>query len=361
MAVNTDFNDQRWAEHKQNWCDFWDHKLDRPMVILENYEPTDKFTKLAEKYPGCGCPAHFSLDEPAENVVDFFQAQVESVKHYGDSWPKWFVNFGPGSIAGFLGSEVKVRPDTIWFEAPEGFDFEKFDPTFDENNKWYKRTLELTDLALEKWQDKITVSISDIGENFDILLAFRSTQELLMDLYDCPDRLEGLIQKLTELWFIYYQRLVTKILDVQGGTSAWAPMWSPGKSYILQSDFSYMIGPEMFDKFVLPDLKKCCDYLDHVYYHLDGCGQLPHLDSLLAIENLHGVQWMPGEGGGEIEEFTDVLKKIIDAGKLTQVYASPESALKIKEKIGAKGFVFHIIHKGMKEAEANDLVNKLYE
>jgi 5-methyltetrahydrofolate--homocysteine methyltransferase len=122
-----------------------------------------------------------------------------------------------------------------------------------------------------------------------------------------------------------------------------------------------MIGPDMFEKFVLPDLKKCCDHLDHVYYHLDGAGQLPHLDMLLKIQNLHGVQWMPGEGGGKIEDYMDVLKKIIDAGKLTQVYASPESALKIKEQMGAKGFVFHIVHKGMNPDQANELVNKLYK
>ena len=37
-----------------------------------------------------------------------------------------------------------------------------------------------------------------------------------MDLYDCPDRLEALIKKLTDLWFVYYEKLVTKIFDVQG-------------------------------------------------------------------------------------------------------------------------------------------------
>ena len=121
-----------------------------------------------------------------------------------------------------------------------------------------------------------------------------------------------------------------------------------------------MISPQMFEKFVLPDLIKCCDYLDHSFYHLDGTGQIPHLDILLEIENLDGIQWMPGEGSGNAEDYMDLLKKIIDAGKLSQVYATPEGALKIKEQIGGKGFVFHIIHSGIDEASAEELVKKLY-
>lgn len=361
MAVRTNYDNERWQLHRHNWCDFWAHKLKRPMVVLETFRPNLKYTDLTQKYPGVGCPAQFSLDEPAEKVIDFFQAQIESFTYYGDSWPKWFVNFGPGVIAGFLGANVNVRPDTIWFEPPEHFDFEDFDPVFDASNQWYNRIIDLTECALEKWQDQITVSISDIGENFDILSSFRTTETLLMDLFDCPDRIRNYLNRLTDLWVEFFEIFSSKILSVQKGTSPWAPLWSPGKMYILQSDFSYMISPDMFEKFVLPDLIHCCDHLDHSFYHLDGKGQLPHLDMLLKMEKLNGIQWMPGEGGGNIEDYMDVLKKIMDAGKLSQVYATPEGAIKIKETLGGKGFVFHIVHQGLQEQEANELIKKLYK
>ncbi|MHC4999731.1 MAG: hypothetical protein ACYSO7_09900 [Planctomycetota bacterium] len=361
MAIRTQYDNERWQSHRQNWCDFWDHKLNRPMVILETFQPNDSYTELTKKYPGVGCPAQFSLDEPSENVIDFFQAQIESFTYYGDSWPKWFMNFGPGIIAAFLGANINIRPDTIWFEPPEGFKFADFNPKFDSSNPWYQRIMDLTDCALDKWQDQITVSLSDIGENLDILSSFRTTEMLLMDLYDCPDRISEYLEKLTALWTEFFEKFSSKIMPVQKGTSPWAPLWSPGKMYILQSDFSYMISPDMFEQFVLPDLEKCCDHLDHSFYHLDGKGQLPHLEMLLNMKNLHGVQWMPGEGGGRIEDYMDVLKKIMDAGKLSQIYATPEGALKIKDQLGGKGFVFHIVHNGMDEKAASELVNKLYE
>ena len=358
---NTGFTEEKWQMLKADWSAWWNHELDRPMVILENFVPDEKVNRLRQRYTGFGCPAHFPLDAPAEEVIDFFQAHIECTGYYGDAWPKWFMNFGPGIIAGFLGAKVKVKSDTVWFEPPDGFVFEDFEPHFDEQNIWFKRIMQLTETALQKWQDRITVSISDIGENFDILSSFRTTEKLLMDLYDCPQRIETYLQKLTKLWLNVHEKFSSKILPAQGGTSPWAPLWSPGKMYIMQSDFSYMIGPDMFEKFVLPDLVSCCDYLDHSFYHLDGTGQIPHLDILLNIENLHGVQWMPGEGSGNTEDYIDLLKKIIDAGKLSQVYVTPKGAIKIKEQIGKKGFVFHIIHKGMKEKEANELVNKLYK
>jgi 5-methyltetrahydrofolate--homocysteine methyltransferase len=181
-----------------------------------------------------------------------------------------------------------------------------------------------------------------------------------MDLHDNPELIDSYLKKLTKIWIKIHEEFSMKILSHQQGTSSWAPMWAPGKMYILQSDFSYMISPEMFERFVLPDLRQCCDYLDYSFYHLDGRGQIPHLDLILDIENLDGVQWIPGEGSGEPQDYIDLLKKIIDAEKLCQVYVTPEGAIKIKQQIGSKGFVFHIVHDDIDNDSANELIKKLY-
>jgi hypothetical protein len=54
---------------------------------------------------------------------------------------------------------------------------------------------------------------------------------------------------------------------------------------MLQSDMAVMIDTSMFEQFVLPDIKKCCDHLDHAFYHLDGKEQIQHLE-FLAIKTL---------------------------------------------------------------------------
>jgi len=361
VSIEVGFNEESWQKLEESWSAWWNHELDRPMVVINNFTPNEKFKKLQEKYPGAGCAAHFPLDEPAENIIDFFQAMLESTQLYGDSWPRWWPNFGPGIISGFLGAKVIVKSDTVWFEPPDGFEFEKLKIEFDEQNKWYRRIMELTEAAIEKWQDKVNISFTDLGGNYDVLLHFRSTEKLLMDLYDKPDMLKDYMRKVTKLWLECYKKFYEKISINNRGTSAWAPLWSPGKHYILQCDFSYMISPQMFEEFVLDDLKACCDYLDHGFYHLDGKGQIPHLDLLLGIENLCGIQWIPGgeSGWGQAENRLDLLKRIIDGGKLCQVYATPESAMKIKNELGGKGFAFEIVGESMDEKSAKELIEEL--
>jgi 5-methyltetrahydrofolate--homocysteine methyltransferase len=128
---------------------------------------------------------------------------------------------------------------------------------------------------------------------------------------------------------------------------------------MLQSDFSYMISPDMFKEFVLPDLKACCDHLDYAFYHLDGVGELPHLGHLLSIPNLHGIQWVSGAGKPEAADWPEVLDRIRSAGKLVQLYATPEGARKIIRRHGGKGFLICVDATGLGDASAQQLVREL--
>ena len=164
-----------------------------------------------------------------------------------------------------------------------------------------------------------------------------------MDLYDAPEVIDGLVDQITQLWLRYYEELFEIITTADNGTTSWAPMWAPGKYYMLQSDFAYMISPPMFERFVLPDLETICNHLDHGFYHLDGKGQIPHLDMMLAIENLRGIQWIPGDGAPPPDQWLPLLKRIRDGGKLCQVYVTAEGARTIAKGLGGKGFTFMII------------------
>jgi hypothetical protein len=81
-----------------------------------------------------------------------------------------------------------------------------------------------------------------------------------------------------------------------------------------------MIGPAMFDEFVKPEIVATCEKLPRTVYHLDGVGQLAHLDSLLDIEPLDGVQWVPGDGKPGSAHWPEVFRKIHAAGKRIQIY-----------------------------------------
>lgn len=122
---------------------------------------------------------------------------------------------------------------------------------------------------------------------------------------------------------------------------------------MFQSDFSYMISPAMFARFVVPELRESCRRVDHGFYHLDGIGQLPHLDGLLQIEPLRGVQWVPGAGRKEPCQWPEVFNKILAAGKRIQTWACPQEALDVIEYTrGARGIIFQVRELAEEEAES---------
>ena len=336
MGINLKFNEEDWERIERDWTQWWTGELDRPMVIMENpfvFSIPQHMTR------------EFMLEKPVDEVLDEYQALLEARQFFGDAWPRWWANFGPGIMAGFIGAEVHATPDTatVWFEAAERGPIEDLSLKYDAENVWWRRIVDLTSGAAERWGNKVCLAHTDLGGNLDILASFRTTEQLLFDLYDSPEDVVRLVDEITSLWVRYYDELYEIINKTGRGTTPWAPIWSPGRCYMLQSDFCYMISPEMFERFVLPDLETCCNGLDHAFYHLDGPGQIRHLDMMLSIKNLKGIQWIQGDGQPPPHEWLSLLKRIRDGGKLCQLYVTEDWARTIAKEIGGRGFVFYIL------------------
>jgi hypothetical protein len=337
MSIDLHFEPKDWERIQHDWTAWWHHELDRPMVVINAYEWEGK--AFIQQHNGWNEAKNLS---PIDPVLDYYQQVLENQRFYGDSWPRWLPNFGPGIVAGFLGASVGSDDRTVWFEPSEKSNLADLHLQYNENNFWWRWVQELIQAAIQRWGDQVTVAHPDLGGNLDILASFRTTENLLMDLYDTPAEIDRLVSEVTGLWLQYYDELYRFIQPVGNGTTAWTPVWCSERYYMLQSDFAYMISPQMFERFALPDLADCCQHLDYAFYHLDGKGQIPHLDMLLSLERLRGIQWIPGDGQPPAEEWLPMLKRIRDGGKLCQVYASPKAVRTIVRELGGKGFAFWI-------------------
>jgi hypothetical protein len=354
MSPNLKFTPQDWDRIKKDWTAWWNHELDRPMVVVDVYEWQGK--GFVPQFDGWDVEKNIF---PVNSVIDYYQNILENVTFYGDSWPRWWPNFGAGIVAGFHGAIVGADENTVWFDHPENNALADIQLNYEANNYWWRWVKSTTQAAVERWGADITVATTDLGGNADILASLRGTQNLLTDLYDAPEVIDQLVAKTTQLWLRYYDELFEIIKTADNGTTSWAPMWCPGRYYMLQSDFAYMISPPMFERFVLPDLETICNHLDYGFYHLDGKGQIPHLDMMLAIENLRGIQWISGDGAPPPEQWLPLLKRIRDGGKLCQVYVTAEGALTIAKELGGKGFTFMITDVPPAQ-EIDGLLNELY-
>jgi 5-methyltetrahydrofolate--homocysteine methyltransferase len=174
--------------------------------------------------------------------------------------------------------------------------------------------------AIERWQGNVQLDMTDLGGNLDIVSTFRPAEKLLLDLYDHPDEVKRLLWEAHHAWHVAFNDLSELLKPTNPGHTAWASIFSDEPYYMLQCDFCYMIGPDMFDEFVKPELDATCKLVSRPFYHLDGPGQIPHLDSLLQIPELKGIQWVPGSGSKSESEWPEIHRKIRDADKLAQIF-----------------------------------------
>jgi 5-methyltetrahydrofolate--homocysteine methyltransferase len=355
MSINLHFTEEDWERIERDWTAWWAGEINRPMVILQTMDTFlnashDEFT------------TEFMLDKPIDEILDYYQARLEGARFYGDAWPKWIPYFGPGIVTGFLGGRVEPiqAQRTVWFEVDEPVPVEDLHFAYDADNIWWRRVLGLTQAAVERWGNQVSIAHTDLGGILDVLSSFRTANQLLYDLYDIPDEIIHLTGDIRKLWLRYYDELHAVIKKAGRGTTNWAPVWSPGRTYMHQCDFCYMISPKMFERFVLPDLDACFRQLDHAFYHLDGKGQIAHLDMLLSLESLVGIQWVPGAGQPGPSKWLPLLKQIRDAGKLCQLFISPGGARTVVRELGGRGFALFIaIAETTSATEVADLLNTL--
>ena len=311
------FSDERWARIRADYAAWWAHDLDRPLIAVTvgGYD-----TPIPEPSTPCHSFTSFYDDSvTAETIVDVWDYNLSTQRYFGDAYPLTIPNFGPGVIAAFMGCALRNSNHTVWFEPEPLREIADISLGFDPNAPWFARIADVYRAAIAKWQGRVMLGMTDLGGNLDILASFRTTQNLLMDLYDSPDEVKRLTWEAHESWWRYFEAFNNVLQPVNPGYTAWVPIFSEVPYYILQCDFAYMLSPGMFDEFVKPELAASCARLGHAFYHLDGVGQLPHLDSLLAIPDLKGVQWVMGDGQPDAANWIHIYRKILDAGKLMQI------------------------------------------
>ena len=117
-----------------------------------------------------------------------------------------------------------------------------------------------------------------------------------------------------------------------------------------------MMSPDQFNEFCLPHICDFVECLDYPFFHLDGIGMIKHVDSLLNISKLKAIQWQPGAGHESIDQWTDLIIKMLNAGKSVQVYAQAKEVETLVDKVGAKGLL--VILTDEKEEPMKEVMEK---
>jgi len=333
------FDSSRWDEIRETYSLWWNRKLDRPLMnirIMDAYTPDREVSRV----PALAQANCHDFSIPAEEIINSVDYYLQKIEYLGDSFPFFDFNvFGPGVLAAFCGAILDNSSGQVWFFGQNHLPIEEIHVSYNRENKWVKRIKDIYRAGNEKWKGQVLMGMPDLGGNLDVAATFRTSENLLTDLYDAPEEVLRLCKEIQNAWYDAYWDLRSVLEPINPGYSDWDGLYSTTPSYVLQSDFSYMISPDMFRAFTLPILERDCEILDHTIYHLDGVGQLPHLDIVLNMEKLNAVQWVYGDGAPSARNWVDIYKRIEEAGKGIHVVGDADDFLAVHAKI--KNYLYY--------------------
>lgn len=320
-----------WLETRQRLSDFWNNKyIGRPCMAI--YAP----------YPGASIPPPEppQSDEDRYLNIDWYLKNLEyrfsTVAYTGEALPSDSV------MAGYTisyGAKVKFTPGTIWIEPVENLDIEDkeiFELNW--NSLEMRRFLDFYKGFVQSGSGKFLIGQPAILPGNDFLSMIMGSENFLTGLIDKPDVMKSAIMRLANNWVIINKKLIEIYTKYQEGYGiCWLGLWCPYCFISTQSDISCMLSKEMFEQFIVPEIRLAGREIGPVVYHLDGPGALHHIDTLCKIPEIKMIQWVAGAGSTySVEKWLWLYKKIQDSGKIVMAYVMPEEVEFFIKNLDAK-------------------------
>lgn len=260
----------------------------------------------------------------------------------GEALPVWNPGYpGWATIAAFLGCPVTLQETTGWLDPIiNDDDLTEFDYrtlVIQPDNEWWMLAQKMLRFGAQEAKGKSLLSIGAFGGCGDTLAWLRGTGRLLYDVLDCPDYVREFEEYLMRQWFDVYDTFYDIVSEAADGSTCWFTLWSPGKFYAAQNDFSYMISPRLFEEIFIPIIEMQTEYLDHTIYHVDGVNAFVHIDALCELPRLQALQILPGTGKPSPLYYMDVLKKVQAHGKNLHISIPANEVEDALANLSAKG------------------------
>ena len=289
----------------------------------------------------------------AGTVFHNVEAALATTCYGGEALPMHWVYLGPVPLGGMMGCEMHFRPETVWqaprFDAWEAAETLAFDP----ENQWYRLLRDLTRQSVERSRGRYLVSGQGFGCVSDVIANLWGMQETLFAMTERPETIERVAERLTDISIELYDEFDALTTPSLPGSFDWLSLWAPGRMWTLQSDLCCMISPAMFERFVYPELRREAEHVDHAFYHLDGPDAIPHLDKIMSIAALDGIQWVPGVGhSNDPLDWIPLFRHIQAAGKKLLIYCPSARIRPLLDCIDRQGVCLGVGCADMDGAEA---------
>jgi hypothetical protein len=294
--------------------------IDRPLVCVTAPipgQPTAQSTGYRER-------ATADID----TLIDRALTNAQATFFGGEAIPSFGISFGCDEPAVFCGAGLRYSAesaDTCW-SVPWVEDWEEALPLrFQDDHPLWQRMLACYRRAAARLMGVMALSSFDTHTNMDLLAAIRGPERLCLDLVERPEVIDrAMVDARTVFPRMWHAMVTAGRMHETGFCNG---VYAPTGAAILQCDFSCMVSPAMFRRWILPALEEEAAIAGQVFYHWDGPGAIKHMDDLLACRAIHTLGYVPtstyGGGGGHLG-CLDLLRHCQDHGKAVQAGGTPE-------------------------------------
>ena len=232
----------------------------------------------------------------AEQQVDFYEDTIREITFLGDTFPIYTAYLGPQSYASFYGAELNYDGIGSWakpiiesFDDIEGIELQ-------ENNDYFQALVEMTDLAIEKGSNRYLVGQPPLSPGLDCVSAWRGVDQLCLDMVTNPEEVSRMGELSVKDFAGIYDHFDSIIRQAHGFSVNWMGLPTISRCHIPTYEFAALISPDMFNQFGLPLLREEVKGIEHNVFLVDGKEIAKHLDSILSVPEIDGVQWVQGMG-----------------------------------------------------------------
>lgn len=100
--------------------------------------------------------ANYGLDIPVDELLDLFLPRLQATHYFGDAFPRFWPNFGPGIVATRADARLHAVQDTTWFSPVSTGDIAELQIENPKNDPWWQMVIAITKAAVERWGEQLS-------------------------------------------------------------------------------------------------------------------------------------------------------------------------------------------------------------
>lgn len=288
----------------------------------ENERPLFGFFYGSE-YPVLRYPAGRSIPERTNLIPDHF-----NVERYLDDFDYLFekheecggdfiwsasIYWGIPWLEAALGCPIILSDyysGSIHAESIPGFKGSGDLPEFSMDNPWVRKGVEFLEKGVVRSNGRYPFGTTRMRGISDLLSALYGGENFVFAMFEKPDEIKAVAEKLTDFWISFGKFQIDLIPDFYGGTgSFYYNAWAPKGTIWLQEDAAALLSPDLYDAFIRPWDEKIVNAFDECIMHQHSNGYFPYEQYL--IMNFTALELHIDSGGPSAESLEPVYRKIM--------------------------------------------------